>query len=137
MNIIILILALFLIIFEAISEGFALAGHKTIAGIFEFIYLSGITLGLFAWLTGIKRFDYKGRFIKIIGDYILLRFALFDIIHNTCAGLPIFFIGSTKWYDIAWNWFFTWSGIDHIHFLFMFKLIALLIGTVWLTNYKQ
>ena len=123
-----ILIALFLIVFEAVPEGLALSGHKTLAGVFSFVYLSGVTLGLFAWITGIRRFEYKPIYVRIIGGYILLRFALFSLILNLCAGLPLFYIGTTKLYDQAWQWFFNWSGIDHVQFLAMFQFIALCIG---------
>jgi hypothetical protein len=117
-----LLVALFLIIFEAVPEGLALGGHKTIAGIIEFIYRAGITLTVFAFFTkqypddrklyetGL-RITYSVNFWWIIAGYVLLRFALFDIIHNISAGIPTFSVGSTKVFDIvmsklgSWGWF--------------------------------
>jgi len=46
-----LIVALFLIIFEAVSEGLYDRQKKTIAGVIEFIYRAVVTLIIFAWLT--------------------------------------------------------------------------------------
>jgi hypothetical protein len=132
MNYLILIMALFLIIFEQVPDGLALAGHKTLAGIIEFIYLSGITMGLFAWQTGLRRYEYRNIFLRIIGGYILLRFALADLIFNLSAGLPLFYIGTTKIYDKILHWFFAWSQFDQVSFLAMFKFIALCIGLSWL-----
>ena len=137
MKFIYLITALFLIVFEQTADGLALAGHKTIAGIIEFVYLSGITLGLFAWLSGQRRYDYRPGFLRIIGGYVLLRFALADLIFNLSAGLPLFYIGSTKIYDKIWQWFFEWTQFSEIHFLFMFKLIALCIGLSFLIRERN
>lgn len=140
-----LLIALFLILFESVPEGLALAGHKTSAGLFEFIFLAVVTFVMFSYTTGAYRiFTRKNTIVSlqpdiltVIGGYILLRFALFDVIHNLCAGIPVFFIGTTKWYDQIWQWFFTWSGIAAEHFLFMFKLIALLIGVTWLMGWQN
>jgi len=134
MNWIIFILALFLIVFEAVPEGLSLSGSKGIAEIFEFVYLTIITLCGFAFVTKQKfpRFDYKPYFLRIIGGYILLRFALFDPVFNLSAGLPLCYIGVVKSWDQLWTWFFNWSGIDHVHFLIGFRFIALCVGTSWL-----
>lgn len=129
--------ALFLIVFEQIADGLSLAGHKTTAGIIEFIYISGITLGLFAWVKGIKRFDYSLGFFRVLGGYVLLRFALADLVFNLSAGLPLFYIGTTKLYDKIWQWFFEWTQFSQVHFLFMFKLIALCIGLSWLIRERN
>jgi len=128
MNWQIFILALFLIVFKAVPDGLALAGHKTLAGVFYFIYLSGTTLGLFAWKTGLRMYEYKPIFVRVIIGYVLLRFALFNLILNKCARLDLFYIGKTKLYDQVWQWFFNWSGIDHVQFLAMFQFLALCVG---------
>ena len=126
-----LIAALFLIVFEMVPEGLALSDHKTIAGVFEFVYLTGVTLAVFALFNGqLHSYFPRGcNFVRILIGYILVRFALADPIFNLCAGLDWYFVGSTKLYDKIWLWFFT-SGIPPNHFFFMFKfLIALPIGT--------
>lgn len=120
--------ALFLIVFEAVPEGLALAGHKTVAGIIEFVFLAGITLTVFAYFTQkypMRKICYykiniipsmtKSYWYYVIG-YVLLRFTLFDIIHNLAAGLPVFYIGITKWFDAimsqlaSWGWFMRFVG---------------------------
>lgn len=125
-----LLIALFLIVLEAVPEGLALGGHKTVAGIIEAIYLAGITLTVFAYWTGQypKKRDglytpignmwmwYNEKFWIYVAGYVLLRFALFDIIHNVSAGLPVFYIGTTKLFDIimaklvSWGWFVRFIG---------------------------
>ena len=132
-----LLLALFLIVFEAVPEGLALAGSKTIAGVFEFVYLAVITLLLFSFFTGHKYrhpFGYTTytKLLMLLGGYVFVRFALFDCIHNLSAGLPLFYIGTTKWYDLAWQWFFGWTNFPVAGFLSWFKFIFLLIGVTWL-----
>lgn len=125
-------IALFLIVFEAVPEGLALAGHKTIAGMIEFIFLAGITFFTFGYFTGqyllnrtiywdhnrvVMKTQWRAyKFWYIIAGYILLRLALFDIIHNISAGLPILYIGTTKLFDIfivklaSWGWFMRFIG---------------------------
>ena len=108
-----LLIALFLIIFEAVPEGLALGGHKSIAGIVEVIYLFVITISIFEHVSGYSFRWWKTpqNFFLVLVGYILLRFAIFDIIHNLSAGLPVFYIGSTKLFDIImaklgnWGWF--------------------------------
>ena len=46
-----LLLAIFLIVFEAVSEGLQTGGHLLAAELVEFVYLAGITLGLLMWLN--------------------------------------------------------------------------------------
>jgi len=140
-----LLIALFLILFESVPEGLRLAGHKGIAGGIEFIFLAVVTFMMFSYTTGAYRIftrrntvlSLQPNILTVLGGYVLLRFAIFDVIHNWCAGLPLFFIGNTKWYDQIWQWFFAWSGIAADHFLFMFKLIALLIGVSWLMGWQN
>jgi len=124
--------ALFLIVFEAVPEGLALAGHKTIAGIIEFVFLAGITLTVFAYFA--HKYNRKGiywdhrnnvimlqpvtmiRYLQIVIGYVLLRVALFSIVHNIAAGLPVFYLGTTKLFDIimtplaSWGWFMCFVG---------------------------
>lgn len=132
-------IALFLIVFEAVPEGLALAGHKTIAGVFEFVFLAGVTLTVFAYFTQsypsyidyyyprdfyLKTIFTQGNFWWYIAGYVLLRLALFDIIHNVSTGLPVFYLGDTKLFDIvmtklaSWGWFM--------------RFIGGIIGTTWL-----
>jgi len=140
-----LLIALFLIVSEAASEGLSLAGHKGIAGGIEFIFLAVVTFMMFSYTTGAYRIftrrntvlSLQPNILTVLGGYVLLRFAIFDVIHNLCAGVPMFFIGTTKWYDRIWQWFFAWSNIPSDHFLFMFKLIALLIGVSWLMGWQH
>lgn len=129
----ILFTALFLILFEAIPEALSLREIKTVAGIIEFIYRMVITVIIFAWLVNFQIFHCHYEAIGyIIGGYLLLRFALFDIIFNWCAGLPIFFIGKTKLYDKFWYWFFKTTHFPINHFFITVKFIGLIIGITWL-----
>lgn len=134
-NIMIFLIVLFLIIAEAISEALYDKGTKTLSGVFEFILRAATTLVVLFWLFGIDSpFGYELSLFKLIGGYVLLRFALFDVTYNLVRGLPVFYVGETKLYDKLWRKFFYWSGIDCQHFLAMFKFIALLISVTWLLD---
>lgn len=125
-------IALFLIVFEAVPEGLALAGHKTIAGVIEFVFLAGVTLTVFAYFTqsysGERKYHIQysnflarvfysqNNFWWYVAGYVLLRLALFDIVHNVSAGLPVLYLGDTKLFDIvmtklaSWGWFMRFIG---------------------------
>lgn len=133
-------IALFLIVFEAVPEGLSLGGHKTVAGVIEFIFLAGVTLTVFAYFT--HKYNQRGiywdhrnpvimlqqistlKYLRIVAGYIFLRLILFDIIHNISAGLPVFYLGNTKLFDIlmtplgSWGWFV--------------RFICGIIGITWL-----
>jgi len=130
----ILLLALFLILFESVPEALALKGHKTIAGTIEFIYRVVVTLILFAWITGVQWHIYLGNYYFIIGGYLLLRFAIFDIIYNLIAGLSLTFIGTTKLSDKLWQKFFALTHFPVGLFFGMLKFICFLIGLTWLIS---
>ena len=123
----ILLIAILLILFEMSSEGLSIAGHKEIAGVIEFVYLAGVTLAVFAVATGRSLMRYDRGFTRIIGGYVLLRFAIADLIWNICADKSWLFIGSTKWYDQVWSWFFATTHVS-LGLLVMFKILALVAG---------
>lgn len=127
-----LFVALFLIVFEAVPEGLALGGHKTIAGVFEFVFLAGITLTVFGFFTKqctcFKWITYNENYWYLVIGYVLLRFALFDIVYNISAVQPVFFIGTTKLFDII----MTKLGA----FVWVLKLLAFVWGTAWLLEWQ-
>ena len=132
-----LVVALFLILFEAIPEGLALGGHKTIAGVVEALYLTGITTVMFSFFMGF-RYGYtlpsKEKIVYVVLGYVFLRFAVFDGIYNTCAGLPFFYIGTTKLIDQAWQWFFALTKFPEEAWLGIWKLILGLLGVTFLVK---
>ena len=123
-----LLLALFLLI-EAIFEGLRTGGHYLASEIVEVVYLAGITYMAFTWLN--KLFIFKvpdiASFVKVLIGYLLLRFALFDVIWNISAGQDLFYYGTTKLYDRIMTSLGSW-GI-------MWKCIALVWGVAWLTKW--
>lgn len=126
-----LLIALFLIILEAVPEALALKGHKTIAGAIEFVYRAFVTLVVYMWAMGVGHLNYGHNFYYAIGGYLLLRFAIFDILYNLVAGLPITYIGTTKLSDKFWKWFFKITHFPVGLFFGMLKFICLLIGITW------
>ena len=124
-----LLLAIFLIVFEAVSEGLQTGGHLLAAELVEFVYLAGITLGLLMWLNWrqVNSFYDRSKLIKVIIGYILLRFALFDLVWNISAGQDLFFYGTTKVYDRFMSSLGSWG--------WMWKGISLIWGIAWLTEW--
>ena len=128
-----LALTLFLILFEAIPEGFYDRGWKTIAGVLQSVYLIVITLSLFCWITQTTVIDwhYSPYIIKIIIGYLFVRFAIFDIIYNLSRGNSIFHIGRTKLYDRIIGWIMTKFKVQIILYMWV-KFILFVMGIAFL-----
>lgn len=124
-----LLLALFLIIGEAIPEGMRMWGqHKSAASI-EFVYRAVVTFACFIVISGHEVMHIQFSFIRAIIGYVLLRFAIFDLIYNFYAGNTLFYIGDTKWYDKILR-----KMKMPEHFWAFVKFIALVWGVAWLMN---
>lgn len=87
--------------------------------------LNGIFLLVVLALVTTYRADNPGAWI---GAYILLRYALFNLVYNLIRGLPIFYIGTTDPIDDLIRGFLYWTKFSSTHFQFLTKLIALCIG---------
>ena len=125
-----LILALFLIVFEACFEGLRTGGHYLASEIVEVAYLSGITLMAFAWLNWRQKtsfWDRTNSFLKVLIGYVLLRFVLFDIIWNLSAGQDLFFYGTTKLYDRVMTSLGSWG--------YFLKFCSLVVSLAFLTRW--
>ncbi|HUX57086.1 MAG TPA: hypothetical protein VMV77_08935 [Bacteroidales bacterium] len=133
-----ILIALYLVVLKAASDGLALAHHHMIAGIIESIWFGGIVLTIYGFFTGILENQRRdvGRFIKVIAGFLLLRFALFNVIHNLFAGLDWNFIGNTKLIDIMIQKFFVWSGFP-LNFLFWPYLFCFIGGITLLYKKKD
>lgn len=126
-----LILALFLIIVEAVFEGLKISGHHIASELVEMAYLAVVTFGLFAWMnwTQINSFYERLSIVRVLIGYVLLRFALFDLVWNIAAGQDWFYYGITKAYDIfmaklgGWGWFL--------------KIVAGIWGVAWLMGWQD
>ena len=133
-----LLVALFLIIFEAVSEGLYDRQKKTIAGVIEFIYRAVVTLIIFAWLTNYWNIDTVATdyWITVVG-YVMLRFAIFDVIYSLARGnTGIFYIGNTKLYERALVWLLNKGKVSYSLIIFV-KFIALVWGISWLMGWQH
>jgi hypothetical protein len=132
-----LLLAIFLILFEATYEGLKTRGKHIASEMVEFLYLGGITLICFAWITGINYpFEINSApYWKIIAGYVLLRFALFDLLFNIMCGVDIFYIGRRKFYDKVLQWLID-KGVQ-ANLIWFARFICLCVALAWLLNYKQ
>jgi hypothetical protein len=126
-----LLLAIFLIVFEAVFEGLKTGGHHIASEMVEAVYLSGVTFGLFAWLNWkqVNSFFDRQSIVRVLIGYVLLRFALFDLVWNISADQDLLYYGITKAYDIfmsklgGWCWFL--------------KIVAGIWGVAWLMGWQD
>jgi hypothetical protein len=132
-----LLLVIFLILFEATYEALKVRGKHIASELIEFLYLSGITLICFAWVNGVL-FPFEinsASYWKIIAGFVLLRFAIFDLLFNIICGVNIFYIGKTKLYDNILHWIIE-KGVQP-NLIWFARFICLCISLAWLLNYKQ
>jgi len=136
----ILIVSILLILLKAISDGmllrkyrseFWMNNYKAISSLLMSALLAILILLSFACLSGIS-FKYGDNYWFIIGGFLLMKFALFDVVLNWVAGLPINYIGKTKFWDKFWQWFFKKTRFPIGMFFGMLKLICFFIGLTWL-----
>jgi hypothetical protein len=125
-----LFLAIFLIFFEVFPEALADSGRKTFAGVLEFIYRACIAIALFGVVSGFQwnlgTMDY---FWYHLGGYVLLRYALLDIIYNIINGLKIGYVGKTKLWDRVYGKI---TAKVPIHLIIFLKVLLAWISIVWL-----
>lgn len=136
-----LLAALFLIIFEAVYEGLQIRGWKGIAGIIEFIYLAVIIIAFFAYTLNILFPFHTLTWMEVplwktLLGFVFLRFALFDLFWNISAGVSLFYIGKTKYFDKFWQWLIA-KGRIAIGLVWFLRFILFCIALAWLLNYKQ
>jgi len=125
-----ILIALFLIVFEAVYEGLVVRGKSLASEVVELVYRAVLTLVLFAWVTGAKSIiNIDIQFIRIIVGYVFLRFSIFDVIWNFAAGQPINFVGSTKLFDKFLQEIRNLWGMNSIWFV---RFIAGFWGVAWL-----
>ncbi len=100
-----LLLFLLLIAGEAVYEGLATRGRKTLAGIIELI-IRGITLLIILlWISGAPLFFFnRTDLLPALAGYLLLRAGIFRPLWNLAAGQPYTYIGHTKLYDKIIYW---------------------------------
>jgi len=101
-----ILIALFLIVCEAVYEGLAVRGKHLASELIEDIYTGLIIVVVSLWLATVTDIPLW----KIITGIVMIRFALFDIIWNISAGQRWFYYGN-KLYDRimislgGWGWF--------------------------------
>ena len=129
-----LLLALFLIAFEAIPEGLADRGKKALAGVLEFVYLAVITIAVFAYISEVQLQIYTSTplYVLILG-YIFVRFAVFDLFYNAARGINLLSTGNTKLSDRILNWIVI-KGKVHISLVLLVKFMLLCVGVTFLTK---
>ena len=124
-----------LIFLEATFEAIADKGKKTLAGVIEFASIGIWLILLILASKGILRASDELSIFGLILSYILLRYALFDLIYNNWRGLPVCYIGKTKVSDkvLIWILYKSWFGRKfkpmQEHFLVVTKVISLCIVT--------
>jgi len=132
-----LLIAVLLILGKYIPDALYDNGRKTLAGNIRWIYMIVVSMIVFAWFDFAypewlhsRVFDYW----KLIVGFFLLWAALGDLTYNLCRKpqLPLFYLGTTKQPDIIIKKFLDWSRIPDEPFLFAFKLIFFIWGSLWL-----
>lgn len=73
--------------------------------------------------------------IRIIFAYLLIRFAIFNIIFNLSANLKWYFLGTTKWLDRAEVWIISKLKVPQSNFFLTIRIILLCVAIGLLLNY--
>ena len=109
------ILLLIAVLLDAVGDAFRYRGWQIPHHAMEAFH---VALWIYIWAF----YDFH---ISFVWMYIFGRIVLFDIAFNLTAGLPIGYIGRSSLYDIVLTWFGGWVKQHPIHFVFIFRLIAL------------
>jgi len=134
---------LFLTVLEAVHEGLKLRAQNFLlintksrerilswSGIIEMVKLAGMVGIIVLCLADIKYEDYfwyqnqrhlwLGFIPSLILGWAFIRYAIFDFVHNACAGLELCYVGKTKLFDKFFNrllrkqeptFFFWWTRV--------------------------
>ena len=102
-----------LIILDALKDALYDERRKYASGLADMVFLSAMIYGVVL---------LRGDWMWII-IYVLLRYAVFDLIYNIIRGLSLLYVGTTKPYDKLIRKIFNENAI---HFLFITKLMALI-----------
>jgi hypothetical protein len=126
------IAALILIVVKAVYDGLKTRGLHIVSEIIEFFYLAFVTIVFFAFLLAYHNPVNVPDVLlwKALIGFILLRFAIFDIIWNLSAGKSIFYIGTTKCYDKTLQWLVDRIGIGSLFFI-RFVCLCISIGLLF------
>ena len=115
-HLVISLIMLGLVVIDGIGDALRLRGWQIPHHIAEILHVSG-------WIAVWALFGFEMVYIPI---YIVGRVILFDIVFNLVAGLPIGHIGKSSLYDIVLTWFGKWVKNSPVHFVFIFRFMALL-----------
>jgi len=92
------------LLFEAISEGLELRGitiFKVIGKQVEILELASWFLVIWIYGNDVLKTHTNGLklFTKYVLVYLLLRFIVFNYVHNLAAGLPLNYLGTVSFID--------------------------------------
>lgn len=90
--------ALLLILPEAVYEGLR-ERHAKASFTIEFLYRASLVIILMAFAGGTCLLGNQDYFLFHVGGYVLVRFAIFDIVYSLFANQPLRSHGTTKIYD--------------------------------------
>ena len=132
----ILLLALFLIVFKAVIDGLVMKGRKNIAGWIELIYLAVITLICLAFAHSIisEWITHDIYIVSVIG-FLLLRYGIFSFIVNKVAGKEWTYIGNAKDTDDFGRWLLNKLHVSISLFVFS-KIICAFAGLMLLSGFR-
>ena len=126
-----LIIAIAIILIEAISEGLLKRFNSPINEIIFDAWIQWVIALMFfgSWFIWAIHFDgYYVPTWKIITGFVFVRFAIFDVIWNISRGVKWNYYGTTKLYDrimfelAEWGW--------------MVKIICGIVGVVFLLGWE-
>lgn len=114
---------IFQIVFDAL-------GDSTKNKFRQHFYQVMMIISLFMAFNLVLKFGYEIDFWRIILGYVLLRYAIFDILYNVLSKLSWCYIGNTSYYDKVLKWITRdILKVYPSHFFFLTKLIAFLTAT--------
>ena len=126
-----LIIAIAIILIEAISEGLLKRFNSPINEIIFDAWIQWVIALMFfgSWFIWAIHFDgYYVPTWKIITGFVFVRFLIFDVAYNLSAGNKWYYYGTGKWYDR------TMYKLGS--FGWMLKGISGIIGTIFLLGYS-
>ena len=92
-------------------DGFYDEGKKFLSSFFKSLFIGGVALAIYL----------DGGWQHIV-YFLLCWWVLFDVVYNIVRGLPLFYVGDTKWTDKLITFIFRGNSG---HFSFITKLMAL------------
>ena len=115
-QLIISLVLLGLVLLDAVGDAFRLRGWQIIHHLME---LCQIAVWFLIW--GLFGFE-----LVYMVLYVLGRIIMFDMVFNLVSGLRIGYVGKSSLYDIILTKFGSWVKQHPVHFVFIFRFMALL-----------